>query len=268
MFREHKGSFGAFFILVLISATLLFFSERVEAAEGETCTEIVTIIDSEAWTEEIHHDAVTETVDAVWANWAPNNTQGPQDYMPVWPTDERGTWILHDHLPTGHEGPDGVYQVGQGNSPWFYRQAGSVVVIEEAWTEYVEHPEVSHTETIEVECPEQPPVVCDEGSVPSAGGGCYPCENFNSETGICEEPVDECLDVETGEDLCVHEAPPANPVRMPVRNPGVNPASDPVVSITKIHKPGKSVKIEFHSSGAQTRTVTHYNLSEMKQEGM
>ena len=71
---------------------------------------------------------------AVWANWAPNDTQGPQNYEPIWPEDERGKWIVHEQgIPPGHEGPDGVYQKGEGNSPYFYRQA-----------------EVSHIETVVV----------------------------------------------------------------------------------------------------------------------
>lgn len=134
-----------------------------------------------AETHVVHHDAVTEertVIDspAVWANWVPNETQGPQDYTPVWPTDERGTWIVHNQLPPGHEGPNGVYQQGGGNSPWFYRQAevshvetvivkeaydevvidkeawdevkviteayDETVIDEEAWTETIEHPAV------------------------------------------------------------------------------------------------------------------------------
>jgi hypothetical protein len=94
-------------------------------------TRVVTpeqTIHHEAETHVVHHDAVTheETVvdsPAIWANWAPNDTKGPQDYIPVWPSDDRGKWIVHDQgIPPGHEGPDGVYQKGEGNSPFFYRQ--------------------------------------------------------------------------------------------------------------------------------------------------
>ena len=68
-------------------------------------------------------DAVSE----VWANWSPNDTKGPQDYTPIWPTDPRGTWQVHDKIPGGHQGPDGVYNQSNGdsgNSSWFYRRAG------------------------------------------------------------------------------------------------------------------------------------------------
>ena len=95
----------------------------------------------------VHHPAVPtviETIPAVpgvWANWSPNDTKGPQDYTPIWPTDERGTWQVHGDIPPGHEGPDGVYQKGQGNSPWFYRHAGTpekIVVIKDAVDAYDE----------------------------------------------------------------------------------------------------------------------------------
>ena len=177
MDRKNRKYLIAFVIVAIITALLIIFGSNADAAEGdEPCTEVVTVVDEEAWTEEIvhpavyetiHHDAVTETAPAIWANWAPNHTQGPQDYVPIWPEDERGTWILHDQgIPPGHEGPDGVYQQGGGNSPYFYRQAEKVTVISEAydeevlvseeWVEYVEHPEVSHEETVEVDCPDEP----------------------------------------------------------------------------------------------------------------
>ncbi|HXH78638.1 hypothetical protein [Nocardioides sp.] len=83
---------------------------------------------------------VTQTiaaVDEIWEVWSPNNTQGPQDYTPVWPEDERGTWQeAAEDIPPGHEGPDGVYQQGSenGNSNYFYRRNGvpeQIIVISE-----------------------------------------------------------------------------------------------------------------------------------------
>jgi hypothetical protein len=128
---------------------------------SEAWTETVVVTpEVPAWTETIEHPAVTEevmtdpgspAVPEVWANWQPNDSQGPQSYTPVWPEDERGTWTVHDEgIPGGHEGPDGVYQQGSGNSPWFYRQNArsavdptyQTVVVEEAWTETVQHPAV------------------------------------------------------------------------------------------------------------------------------
>ena len=74
-----------------------------------------------------HHDAVThqETVvdtPAQWQNFSPNKDQGPLEGQPGWPDDERGTWQHQDKaIPPGQDGPDGVYQNGEGNGSWFYR---------------------------------------------------------------------------------------------------------------------------------------------------
>jgi hypothetical protein len=87
------------------------------------------------WTAELRTRTKAADVEEVWANWQPNNSQGPQDYEPLPPTqnpdgtwnvdtDVRGTWIIHEQgIPGGHEGPDGVYQQGGGNSPWFFRRS-------------------------------------------------------------------------------------------------------------------------------------------------
>lgn len=162
-------------ILTVIAALIGVGSMTSANATGndEPC------VPSEAWTEVIehpevshvvYHPAVTheetvidqEAVPAVWANFAPNDTKATFVGPALWPNDERGTWIVHNQLPPGHEGPDGVYAKGDpakgGN--WFYRQAAveevshvivvvdqeawdEVVIDEEAWTEYIEHPEVT-----------------------------------------------------------------------------------------------------------------------------
>lgn len=60
----------------------------------------------------------------IWQNFSPNRDQGRFEGPPTWPTDPRGTWHHQDKsIPGGHQGPDGVYQKGHGNSSWFYRQA-------------------------------------------------------------------------------------------------------------------------------------------------
>lgn len=65
--------------------------------------------------------------DAIWQNFSPNRDQGPLQSPPTWPSDPRGTWQHQGKdIPGGHQGPDGVYQKGQGNSSWFYRQAAVI----------------------------------------------------------------------------------------------------------------------------------------------
>lgn len=222
-------------LLLAVVMAVIFGSVRsASATKPPVCVETVTVVDEEAWTETVEHPAETheEVVPgkaAVWANWAPNHTQGPQDYVPIWPEDSRGTWIVHNQLPPGHEGPDGVYQQGAGNSPWFYREAGTpdttvVVVDKEAWTETIEHPEVSHEETVQVDCPEEP-----------------------------EEP----------------EEPPVTPEEPENPDTPDNPAEpkDPVITTETRNTPFKTVKISTHKSGAVTRDVTRYSRDTVE-EGM
>lgn len=162
-------------VLILIAVGIgAIFGAPARAAEGdEPC------VPADAWTETIEHPAVThvvhhdevshtvhiidvEATPEVWANFSPNREQGPFEGPPSFPTDERGTWQMHDKIPGGHEGDDGVYQrdnPGSGRADWFYRHNATAeishdevvvdqeaydetVVDEEAWTETIEHPAV------------------------------------------------------------------------------------------------------------------------------
>ena len=61
---------------------------------------------------------------SIWQNFSPNNENGPFEGPPSWPTDPDGTWNHQNKpIPPGQAGPDGVYQNGNGNGSWFYRQA-------------------------------------------------------------------------------------------------------------------------------------------------
>lgn len=181
---------GAIVLILIAVGVGAVFGAPARAAEGdEPC------VPSDAWTETIehpavthvvHHDAVTheetvidqEATPEVWANFSPNKDQGPFDGPPSYPTDERGTWQVHDKIPGGHEGPDGVYNRSNdnnGRSSWFYRhnateEVSHVIVVvdqeaydetvvdEEAWTEVIEHPAVTCD-------PEQPdPLVTETSS--------------------------------------------------------------------------------------------------------
>ena len=83
-------------------------------------------------THTVHHEAVPETTHvvpgalitpAIWANFSPNDTKGPFQGTPGYPTDPGGTWNDHGQLPPGQAGTDGVYKNGNGNGDWFYRHA-------------------------------------------------------------------------------------------------------------------------------------------------
>lgn len=87
-------------------------------------TNYVTQYHFRKFTRERSQEIVTA---AVWSNFSPNRDQGRFEGPPTWPTDPRGTWQHQDKdIPGGHQGPDGVYQNGQGNSSWFYRQAAVI----------------------------------------------------------------------------------------------------------------------------------------------
>lgn len=90
----------------------------------------------EAYTETIvDKEAYTETIAGKWWNWSPNDYQGPQDFEPAFPVDERGTW----QGPHTEGGPDGegtfnASHGNSGNSSWFHRDAAQVI----------EHPAETH----------------------------------------------------------------------------------------------------------------------------
>jgi len=93
-------------------------------------------IDSKTVTDE---EAYTEVVTpSQWWNWSPNNTQGPQDYTPNFPSDpDRGTWQgPHTNGGPAGEGTFNVSNGSSGNSSWFHRSPAEVI----------EHPAETHEE--------------------------------------------------------------------------------------------------------------------------
>lgn len=174
---KFKTVFFAALALCLVFGGIIGWRNSAQAATGaEDCVpaaaytefiehpavthqEDITVVDEEAWTETV------PGTPEVWANWSPNHQEGPFEGPPAFPDDPRGTWQLHDKIPGGHEGPDGVYQrdhPGQGNADWFYRANGVADT-------FIEHPEVSHLEEITVTDEEawteeidHPEVVCDD----------------------------------------------------------------------------------------------------------
>lgn len=188
-------------IIALITALMVVLAMSFAAPSmvnaAPECTEVVTIVDSPASSEVVHHPAVTHTetvtvtdseafdekvidspaVEAVigqWWNWSPNNTQGPQDYTPLFPVDVRGTW-QGPHTEGGPEG-EGTFNVSHGesgNSSWFHRvlavegspevshivhhdavthEESTEVVDSPAFNTTTNHPAVTHDETKAVDC--------------------------------------------------------------------------------------------------------------------
>lgn len=166
---------GATAVALAVAGVLIAAPLTAAATEQGTPPEVC--VPSEAYTEvvpDIEHPAEYETVvitpgveaSTKWWNFAPNKDQGPLEGEPSFPEDERGTW----EGPHTEGGPgqdqEGVYQQGEGNGSWFYRENTEAQeevteerLVKEAWTEVV--PDIEH-----------PAVVCEDEPDPAF----VPCE--------------------------------------------------------------------------------------------
>lgn len=73
-----------------------------------------------------------------WWVWSPNDSQGPQDYEPAFPEDERGTWQGPKENGGPEQGTYGTFKTGSpGNSNWFHREKGDEGT-DGYWTEWSE----------------------------------------------------------------------------------------------------------------------------------
>ena len=109
-----------------------------------------TVIDHPAYDETvIDKDAYDETVPGKWWNWSPNNSTGPQDYTPGFPTDPVPMGLAgrgRDRTPKVARTAEGTFNVSHGssgNSSWFHRDAPTVIH-HPAETHVVHHPAVTH----------------------------------------------------------------------------------------------------------------------------
>lgn len=209
-----------------------------------------TCVPKAAYSEVIEHPAVTHTetviitpaVDAVaevWANFSPTK---PKTFVgpPSYPSDARGKWNVHNKIPGGHEGPDGVYSKGNAHKggDWFYRQAGhpavpavtetKTITDHEAYTETINHPAVVCDNPSEGPTPTEPPVT--DTPTPTVP----PVTDVPTPT---EPPV---TDTPTPTTPPVTDTPtPAPPTEEP---PVVNPPKDnPPKANPPKHNPPKSV---------------------------
>jgi LPXTG-motif cell wall-anchored protein len=173
---------------LVMSGGVVMLGASTAAADPDPCVPqpaYTETINHPAVTHVVHHDAVTHVVHHaavpatpdLWWNWSPNDTQGPQDYVPAFPTDTRGTW----QGPHENGGPDqdtyGTFNssnANSGNSSWFHREHGTAevpaydetvvdhpaydetVVDHPAWTETVYHPAVTCDTTVTIGPPAAP----------------------------------------------------------------------------------------------------------------
>lgn len=89
--------------------------------EGWYEIESKEVVDEEAYDEKV---VDVEYVAPFWANFQPNDSQAPFVGPPSFPTDPRGSWIIHNNDGGPGQDQSGVYNIGNphkgGN--WFYRQ--------------------------------------------------------------------------------------------------------------------------------------------------
>ncbi len=117
---------------------------------------------------------------------------------------------MHGDVPGGHEGPDGVYQRGNGNGDWFYRSAGTP----------------GTPERVEV-ITEAKPAVPGKDAVPAVlGTDAIPAVTKmvpNDDAITCDEvPTDEATDEPTDET-------PEESTDEPIDGPTTPATPDPVV---------------------------------------
>jgi len=178
--------FGAITAVGALLAAGLVAGIATSASADEGCTPKDAV---PAYTEvvpDINHPAEYETVvttpaveaSTKWWAFAPNE-KGKFDGTPVFPDDPNGTW----EGPKTEGGPqqdkEGVYQNGNGNGDWFYREnteAQDAVteqrLVKDAWVEVV--PDIEH--------PAIPAVTCEDTTpTPPAAVSCVPTGNWYTE---------------------------------------------------------------------------------------
>jgi hypothetical protein len=232
-FRIRQTALAIILVAAVIGAFLLAMhlpATGAVASTEESC------VPSEAWTETIEHPAVMgeEEVFSYWQRYSwVGGPHGP-DTAPAFPGPDWQPNVQGD--PHG-VGVEGAYYRSNGNSgkgDWFYLEAVTEIVpivIEEAWTEYIEHPAVICEEPTEEPTPTDDPTMTPTDE-PTTGVE-TPAETLT----LTPEEVDE-IDKE-----------------------------DPIVQIETTNEPTKTVKRYTHASGRTTMTVIKYD-GDITEEGL
>lgn len=312
--RKTYAAVVAVLATLAVVLVLLFVPTNSAGAIDEPCvpkdayTEVVVITPAvpaipavpgtpavPAVTETIHHEAVppvTETIPAVaevWANWSPDNQQGPFTGPPVWPTDPRGTWHVHKKIPGGHEGPDGVYQQdnpGNGNADWFYRLNGQpekVIVITEGVDAYDEVVVITPEIPAVPGTPEVPAVPAVTQEIFHPAVVCV--TPSDTPTVVTETPVvtETVVPTPTPDDVVTPEVTPVpeedeTPVAVPEKEDEPKPEDKPQpvvlttiecvdgVNVTTVTKNGNVVSV--HETGSCDRTEVLTIPGYVKEEGL
>lgn len=197
MLKSIKSKFVPFMLaLLIVVATIIFISTNTANASEDEC---------------VPQDAWSETVFDHWQRYS--WTGGDSETAPAFPGEGWQANVQGDPHARGVEGAYSVARGNSGNSDWFYLESVETTVEHKAVTCDEETPvEEEPTDPIRdcdtyfdliesgakvranlefiQECVDNdnPPVVdCPEGTLPSAGGECYPCEEGLD--GVCfDEP--------------------------------------------------------------------------------
>ena len=222
------------------------------------------VIDKEAYDEVIPGTA------EVWANFSPTK---PKTFVgpPNWPSDARGKWNVHDQIPPGHAGPDGVYSKGNPNKGgnWFYRHAGTAeqVIHHEAET----HKEFKFAfDHAAITCPTTPteePCPTDYNGDQDGCGTppveqCEP-EDYNGDEEGCGVPPTDTPTTPTDT-----PSTPTDTPSVPTQTPTTPETEDaPPVTVENNCSATKCVKITKDSSGKTIdKQVVKYE-ADVKEEG-
>lgn len=263
---------------IAVIAAILALVAAIIGIGIATSAQATVCVPRDAYVEHVEHDAVThqeKVIDApaspaVWANFSPTNTHAPFVGPPSYPSDSRGKWNVHNQIPGGHVGPDGVYAKGNpakgGN--WFYRKAAVAeqshmitVVDHEAYTENIPHPAVvcqppGDDDEPQVVQPITPPVLdpcgLDNATWDLTGGS--PSNNFTQDLtndGVLSLIAVDGYEFPNGDTtLVLGKAPDSGQLCPPSDEP---PSDNPPVDEPPVNNPPTTVG----TPPAQTPPVKH-----------
>ena len=193
-------------IVAMMVAGLSFATNAGATGTEPDCSQpTITVVVQEAYDEVIPAVPAVPAGPDLWWNWSPNNSQGPQNYVPNFPVDARGTWQGPHENGGPMQGTYGTFQTGGGNSPFFHREHGTPgipgvpeqVIHHPAVTEEIPNPDYpcetetpTETPTVPTETPtvptETPSVPTETPSVPTE----TPTEPTETPTVPTENPTE------------------------------------------------------------------------------
>jgi len=275
--KIRQAGLAIILIAAVVGAALLMM--RIPATGAVASTE-EPCVPSEAWTETIEHPAVMgeEEVFAHWQRYSWTGGPHEPDTAPAFPGPDWQPNVQGD--PHG-VGVEGAYYRSNGNSgkgDWFYLEAVTEivpVVIEEAWTETIEHPAVVCEEPTEEPTPTDDPTVTptdeptDEPTVtpteqPTTGVETpQPPVTTPEVPSTCPKPRDILFTID-GETLDEYYV-----ITGDCNNPVLETEDDPIVKTETHSEATRTIKVYTRESGQTIAVVRDYGpASDLTEEGL